>query len=227
MRRNSESSSNNAKALILDLDGVVIDSEPLWREAGVEVFRSVGVPMTVGRITETMGMRIDEDVAYWYERYPWSGASLEDVAKRWIAGVTALVSQRGEAKPGLLKLLDAASSLGWQIAVASASPLAYVRAVTDQLDVTHYMDAIISAEHEEYGKPHPGVFLTAAREIGVAPQDCVVIEDSPNGVIAAKAARMRCIAMPDSIMAGRREFCVADLQVGSLEEITLAVLEGL
>lgn len=221
------SSNNHARALILDLDGVVIDSEPLWREAGVEVFRDVGVPMTVDRINETMGMRIDEDVAYWYERYPWSGASIEDVAQRWIEGATALVSQRGEAKPGLHCLLETASSLGWRMAVASQSPPHYVRAVTDQLDVTRYMGAIISAQHEEYGKPHPGVFLTAARALGVVPQACVVIEDSPNGVIAARAARMRCIAMPDPLMAGRREFCIADLQVRSLEQITPEVLQGL
>lgn len=212
------------RGLILDLDGILVDSEPLWNEAGIMVFDHLGVHMTQQQVSETMGMWIGDSVAYWYDQTPWDGPSIDEVTAEWVRTVTHLVETRATPMPGILDVIEMARGMDWPVAVASSSPRPYVQAVVDLFRVR--LDAVCSAEGEEYGKPHPAVFLTAARAIDVPPQGCVVVEDSTNGVIAAKAARMRCIAMPDPRLKGRREFCIADAVVGSLTEVTLEMLLG-
>ncbi len=214
------------RALILDLDGIVVDSEPLWNEAGMQVFDRLGVTMTSGEVAETMGMWIGDSGAYWYEKHPWEGASIDDVVRAWVEEVTRLVAERARPVPGIRELIATARGWGWGVAVASSSPLVYVQAVVDLFDLTPGLDAVHSGELEAYGKPHPAVFLTAADQVGAAPAGCVVIEDSPNGVLAAKAARMRCIAVPDPRLRQRREFLIADAVVARVADITPELLAG-
>lgn len=212
------------RGLILDLDGILVDSESLWNEAGIMVFDRLGVHMTQEQVSETMGMWIGDSVAYWYSQSPWSGPSIEEVTEEWVRTVTHLVQTRAAPMPGALDVVSMAREMGWPVGIASSSPLPYVQAVVDLFGLP--LDAVCSAEVEEYGKPHPAVFLAAAKAMGAPPEGCVVIEDSTNGVIAAKAARMRCIAMPDPRLRGRREFCIADAVVSALMEITREMLVG-
>jgi len=212
------------RGLILDLDGVLVDSEPLWNEAAMMVFNRLGVHITQEQVSETMGMWIGEAVACWYANTPWPGASVQQVTEEWVRTVTSLVKTRKGPRPGALELIKMARQLGWPVGVASSSPLKYVQSVVDFLGLK--LDAVQSAEAEAYGKPHPAVFLAAAVAMGAPPQGCVVVEDSPHGVIAAKAARMRCIAMPDPRLRDRKEFCIADVRVSSLTEVTREMLVG-
>jgi mannitol-1-/sugar-/sorbitol-6-/2-deoxyglucose-6-phosphatase len=99
--------------------------------------------------------------------------------------------------------------------------------VLDTLDIAPYFQVAQSAEHEAYGKPHPGVYIEAARRLGVEPWRCLAFEDSPNGVIAAKAARMHCIAVPDPALRNDRRLQAADLILPSLAEFHLGLLEQL
>jgi len=87
------------------------------------------------------------------------------------------------------------------------------------LGIAHFFDAIHSAEHLPYGKPHPQVFLDCAKDLGIPPNECLVIEDSLNGVIAAKAAKMYCIAIPDIEHRTDKRFVLADSNLLSLKEI--------
>jgi mannitol-1-/sugar-/sorbitol-6-/2-deoxyglucose-6-phosphatase len=95
------------------------------------------------------------------------------------------------------------------------------------LNIEHYFQVTQSAEHEPYGKPHPGVYIEAARRLGVEPRRCLALEDSPNGVIAAKAARMYCIAVPDPALKDDRRLLAADLILPSLTDFHLELLEHL
>lgn len=213
-------------AIIADLDGLLIDSEPIWREVEIAVFGTVGVRLTDDLCRETMGLRVDESVAYWYQRRPWPGVSPEEVTLRVVQGVAETVEQRGRPLPGLDHFLAVVDASGCRAAIASSSWPQIIDAAVRRLDLARHFPLIYSAIDLPFGKPHPGVYLAAAAGLGAAPNACVALEDSANGVLAAKAAGMRCLAVPDRAMRHRPEFRQADAVLGSLEEVTLELLLG-
>ncbi len=104
------------------------------------------------------------------------------------------------------------------MALASASYFKLINATLNKLELRDQFNVIHSAEIEPYGKPHPGIFLTTAKNLGVDPEFCLVFEDSLNGVIAAKAARMKCVCVPDPAFRNDTRFSIADIILNSLEE---------
>lgn len=216
-----------AKALIVDLDGLLIDSEPLWRKVEVRLFRELGVPLTEEMCRETMGIRIDEAVQHWYDRYPWHGPTTQEVLRQLIQEMILALRAEGKTMPGVDDLLALIKSQQRKSAIASSSPPEFIEAAVEQFGLRPYFSVLHSASLEEQGKPHPGVFITAAQKMGVPPTQCIVLEDSANGVLAAKAAQMACIAVPDPLVQRRREFCMADLMLTSLEELTAKMLDSL
>lgn len=209
------------RAVLFDLDGLMVDSEPLWRRVEIEVFATVGVHLTEEDCIQTTGLRIDEVVAHWARERPWHGPSVHELAERIVDQMVARAPWEAEPKPGVHHAIDVCTKAGLRLAVASSSPERLIRATLDGLGVTSRFEAIVSAEREAYGKPHPAVFLSAARALDVAPTECLVLEDSVNGVVAAKAARMRCIVVPER---PDPRFALADATLGSLEQLTPAAL---
>jgi mannitol-1-/sugar-/sorbitol-6-/2-deoxyglucose-6-phosphatase len=188
--------ARDVDAVIFDLDGVLIDSEPLWERVERAVFAEVGVSLTTEDCVLTRGMRCDEVVAFWFRRRPWTGASPGDIQRRIIDGMADAIEREVEPCPGAHDAIAAASELGVPLAIASSSPTRLIEAAVRRLGAADVMRALVSAEHEEFGKPHPAVYLTAAAALAVDPARCVAIEDSAFGVRAARAAGMRCIAVP-------------------------------
>ena len=215
------------RAAIYDLDGLAIDSEPSWVEAEVSVMGELGVTLTPAVARETTGTRLDETVALWARRFTWHGASLAQVRERIIARATSLILARAPAKPGLRESLRVMAEAGLRCAMASSSPVALIRAVLEKLDLTSAFEVVTSGESEPLGKPHPGVYLTAAARLGVEPTRCVALEDSLNGVVAAKAARMRCIAVPDDWAEQDPRLVLADAILRSLHDVDRALLDRL
>jgi mannitol-1-/sugar-/sorbitol-6-/2-deoxyglucose-6-phosphatase len=211
-------------AFIFDMDGLLVDSEPLWVRAEIEVFGGVGVALSATDCEETKGLRTDDVVAHWHERRSWTSCAREEVERRLVARVAELVRAEGRALPGVPSAIAAARALTSEIALASSSPLSIIEAVLDRLGLQSVFGVVQSAHTEPYGKPHPGIFLTTAKALGVAPTECVVLEDSLMGVLAAKAARMTCIAVPDGYPHHDRRFVIADRIVGSLEAVTPELL---
>ena len=113
------------------------------------------------------------------------------------------------------------------VALASSSAYRLIGAVTERLGLAGEFEVAYSAEEEEYGKPHPGVYLTTARRLGVAPTQCLAIEDSFNGVLAAKAARMRCVAIPEPAQRRDPRFGIADLVLDSLAGVDMGMWQRL
>lgn len=208
------------------MDGLLVDSEPLWVRAEIEVFAEIGVLLREEECALTKGLRTDDVVAYWYARRAWPGPSPVDVEQRLVARVAELVRAEGRALRGAAAAIAAARSCAPKLAVASSSPTPILEAALARLDLASAFDVVQSAENERWGKPHPGVFLTTAERLAVAPTECLVLEDSLTGVIAAKAARMTCIAVPVDHPSHDARFALADAVVGSLDDVTAALIHA-
>ena len=200
------------------MDGVLIDSEPLWRRAEMECFARVGLELSEADCLQTTGLRIDEVAAHWFERSPWSGASPDAVAESIIDRMEHLIRAEGTAIEGAADALDVARASDHRVALASSSPLRLIDAVLDRFGWRDHFAAVCSAENEARGKPHPDVYLSAASAIGIEPVHCIAIEDSVHGVDSALAAGMRCIAVPQAVSRAEPGFARATWRIGSLTE---------
>ena len=207
------------------MDGLLIDSEPLWHEAEIEILGALGVPLVASACRQTKGMFVNEVTRHWFERYPWTGPDTDAVAVAVVDRVMALVMAKGELKPGVHRAIDLCRSHGLPLAVASSSEYRLIHLVLDHFDLASCFDLVHSAEDEPYGKPHPAVFLTAAQKLGVVPDRCLVWEDAPAGVLAAKAARMACVAVPEAAERDRPAFGIADAVLVSLDQADEALWE--
>jgi sugar-phosphatase len=206
------------EAVVFDMDGVLIDSEPLWRGVEREVFAGVGIDLAEEDLFATMGVRIADVVERWHARHPWSEPSKEAIAEEIVEGVVRTIREHGVLLEGAVAVVDRVRALGLRVALASSSPMSLIRAVLSLDGLATRFDAVVSGEDEELGKPDPAVYLSAARALLVSPERCLAVEDSINGVRAAKAAGMVCIAVPgvgaDDGVAGE-----ADLVLGSIGEL--------
>ena len=215
------------KAVIFDMDGLLIDSEPLWREACIKVFTKLNVPLTIKRAQETMGLRVDEVVEHWYALYPWGNLEKEKVVAEIVDAVINLIKSKGEMMEGVHEIIDLFESQHMPMAIASSSSVAIINTVLDKINVREKMKVIHSAEHEPYGKPHPGVYITTAEKLGFLPTECLAFEDSPNGVLSAKSAKMKCVAVPELSSKNDKRILIADLVLNSLLDFKLETIEKL
>lgn len=206
-------------AVIFDMDGLLIDSEPLWWRAELEVFNDLGVPLQESMCNQTMGLRTSEVVSYWYAQFPWTGVSQSTVAERLVSRVSELVVTVGQPMPGAIEVVQLCRQMHLPLGLATSSSMSLIESVLNKLGLQNAFDAINSAQIEEYGKPHPAVYLTSAHRLGVHPTKCVAFEDSIRGLISAKAASMRCIAVPAAEEREDPRFAIADVKLDSLEQI--------
>lgn len=207
------------EAIIFDMDGVMIDSEPLWKIAIIRIMKNYGYDFTIQKCNETKGMRVDEVTAYWKNKLL-ANFDSNIMATEIVEEVISLIKEKGEPMDGLILVLKKAREKNLKIGLATSSSYQIIKAVLDKLNVENYFDVIQSAELEDFGKPHPQVFITTAVKLGVTPINCLVIEDSLNGVIAAKAAKMKVIAIPEKEERNLPQYSIADNILNSLQEVT-------
>ncbi|MCB1188162.1 hexitol phosphatase HxpB [bacterium] len=206
------------QAVIFDMDGLLIDSEPFWRDAEVAVLNPLGVPINHEDCAQFAGLRIREVVANWRELYPWDGESTESVADRIQQQLCDSIRERGQLLPGAQELVQELHYRGYPLAIATSSAPDVVDAVMDVSGLREAFTVIASASDEQYGKPHPAVYLSAAARLGIEPQHCLVFEDALLGIIAAKAARMTVVAVPEELNRGDVRFQLADRVIESLRD---------
>ena len=219
------------EAVILDMDGVLIDTEPAWRAAESAVFAGLGIPLSESDLLDSTGQPVEELIPVWRRRLPDAEptdteVADTEVADRIIDRVIAHVQAEGEPMPGVTAAVALFERHGLRLAIASSSPLRMIDAVCDRLGLDR-IEVRCSAMDEVRGKPAPDVYLTAARRLGVAAAGCLALEDSPNGLASAKAAGMRCVAVPDPLLAADPRYREADLVLESLTGLDEAALQRL
>lgn len=207
------------EAVIYDMDGVLTDSEPIWKVAMEEVFKSVGCSLTRQDFQRTVGLRIDEVCEYWYKFSPWPNCTPKEVEQRIVLKMEELLRAQATPLTGVLESLVFFREKGLKIGLATSSYEVLITAILETLNIETYFQAVCSAEKEEFGKPHPAVYLTTAKKLNVGPHKCLVIEDSLNGIISGKAAKMSVICIPEKSHHPEPKLMLADARFEDMNEM--------
>ena len=205
---------------IFDMDGLLIDSEPIWYEAAQECLTKLGITIGEQQYVETTGLRTKEFLQHWFGVFDIDHAHIPSSEKEITDLVISKVMDAGTLMEGVLEVMDLVKQSSLKVGLASSSPLALINAVLDKTNMHPYFSAICSAEFLPFGKPNPQVFINCALELGSAPAACICFEDSFNGMIAAKAARMKCIVVPHPDQYQQERWNIADLRLNSLRSLT-------
>lgn len=207
------------EAVIFDMDGVLIDSEPLWKIAMENVFKSIGCPLTKNDFKKTVGLRIDEVIQYWFEHVGWEEKSPKEVEDEIIQQMIFFIKENGAPLLGVIETLDYLKGNNFKIGLGTSSYSILIETVLETLDIKNKFDFTHSAEHEAFGKPHPAVYLTVAQKLNVDPKKCLVIEDSLNGIIAGKAAKMKVVCIPEKTHDEEPKLILADAQFEDMQKM--------
>ncbi len=212
-------------AAIFDLDGVVVDSEPLHYLSEKEMLSKRGVNLRRSDIKEIVGRTEMEGIQYLKDRF-----GLKDSAKQLYEEkqriYKRMLRKAVKPRPGLFKLLNSLEDEGMTLAIASSAPRENIDIVLKALGIEDKFRAVVSGDDVERGKPSPDIFLLAAQRIGIKPKNCLAIEDAQNGVEAAKRAGMTCIAVPNQFTQDQ-DFSRADAVVQGLEDIDLNFIRSI
>lgn len=214
-------------AVIFDMDGLLIDSEPLWNQAATEVFAAYNISLSPAQYALTKGTRTKEFVEYWFTHYQVNFQQAPVAEQQIIERVIELVKQKGRPMPGVAHVMQFFAERNFKMGLATSSGEALIDFVVTHLGISGYLQAISSAEMLDYGKPHPQVYIDCAQKLGVSPAECICFEDSFNGMIAVKAARMKCVVVPAAHENQLPAWQIADLKISSLQNFNELLLQTL
>lgn len=200
------------------MDGLLIDSEPLWQEAGMETLAGFGKTLTAAQYHRTTGLRTEEWIEYWLSYFEISPEHIPAATQQIIQKAIEKISAKGTMMPGVRYILDFFTERNIPLGLASSSPMELIDVVVEKLGIGKYFHTFTSAQHLPFGKPHPQVYIDCAAALQVSPLHCLAFEDSFNGMIAAKAARMKCVVVPAAADVAHGKWNAADMKLGSLLE---------
>lgn len=222
---------NNARdesprAVIFDMDGVLVDTYRAHYQSWLEMARPYGLRFTEEQFGATFGRTSREIIAHFWGEGRLSESEIAEMDDRKEAAFRRIIAADFPAMPGTTDLLERLATAGFRLAVGSSGPPENVEMVLQRLGAGRRFDAVVTGKDVTRGKPDPQVFLLAAERLNVAPRRCAVIEDAPAGVAAAKAAGMASIGLAST---GRTPQCLAaaDWVVGRLDEISVERLVAL
>jgi len=205
------------KAVIFDMDGVMIDSERLWEKTERILLARRDIEYSHTYRDQIVGLNQNDSGKLLIDTFELE-ETVEDIISERVDILTEIYEQELEVITDLIPLLVDLRRSEYKLAVASSSPLRVINFVLDMFSLHEYFPVIVSGECTENGKPHPDIYIHTANRLEVDPSECVAIEDSINGVKSAKAAGMYCIAVPDKRLS-QEEFQNADLIVSNLNRI--------
>lgn len=207
------------RAAIFDMDGLLVDSEPLWTRAEIKAFKTVGIELDEAKCAETVGQGLEEVVRFRYNQQPWTGKSLEEVGFLIHRHMLELLGSEGRPMPGALEAVKFFKDRGLKLGLATSSDRGLIDAALGALDLKGTFDHLQSGSELEHGKPHPMVYLVTAEKLKVPPKECLALEDSIPGLISAKAAGMKAVAVPEPRLYGDPRFNIADVTLKSLTQL--------
>jgi HAD superfamily hydrolase (TIGR01509 family) len=213
-------------AVIFDMDGVIVDSEPLYLSFNQQVFNDLGITVTPERYDKFVGVSAESMWSDIKSEYGIDKPVHELIKQEARAIHKGLAEADFGPMPGLLTLIHELEVRNIRFAVASSSLHSVINIILSRLNIKHKFHAIVSGEDVVNGKPSPDIFLLAAKKLGVAPADCVVIEDSSHGARGAKDGGMRCVgfANPNS---GNQDLSPADILIDSYSTENIETIFGL
>ncbi len=212
-----QTGSMQLNTVIFDIDGLLIDSEPLWNEAASEVFKQYGINLTGEQYKTTTGLRTKEFTQWWFDHYNIGNEELAGAEKKIVQAVLHKIEQKGKIMPGVPYIFDFFEKKKFKIGLATSSPPELIELVVGMIGIQKYLHATSSAEGLAFGKPHPQVYLNCAESLNSKPVECICFEDSFNGMISVKAARMKCVIVPHVSQAKDERWGAADLKLSSLQ----------
>lgn len=211
-------------ALIFDMDGLLVDSEPVWHQVEIELIESHGYSYSAEVRESGIGMRVDEFAAILQRHYPKLGDSPSAIEKAITDRMLALPAERIKARPGANEIIRFAARRDIPRAIASSSSQAVIEHFTRLLGWQDLLPRRYSAEFVKRGKPAPDIYLHAAEQLGIAPERCLALEDSRAGTRSALAAGMTCFTVPDLSHSSLADFAdVNDKLFSSLTEALEAI----
>jgi mannitol-1-/sugar-/sorbitol-6-/2-deoxyglucose-6-phosphatase len=213
--------------VIFDMDGLLIDSEPLWKESAAALFLTYGKQLTTQQYASTTGLRTKEFLQHWFSYFNLPDAAIADAEKKVVEEVVKLVGQKGTPMPGVQHIFNFFLERDFKIGLASSSPFELINPVIDLLGIRTHLQAVSSAADLAYGKPHPEVYLNCAQKLTAMPEACICFEDSFNGMIAAKAAKMKCVIVPSLYDAKNPAWEAADLKISTLNNFNELLLSSI
>jgi len=200
------------------MDGLLMNSEPHWKKSMTDVFAGMEIFLEEGDYEKTVGLPTNEIIEHWSGFVDWKGKTNQDVEMEILAKAEELIQNEGELMEGVHYILDFFKDREFKIGLASSSPMRMINGFLDKFQLRDYFETLHSGEHHEYGKPHPAVYLACAQELNTNPTECLVFEDSINGMIAGKAAKMTVVAVPEAHNIQDPRYSLADLKLTSLKE---------
>ncbi len=217
------------EAVIFDMDGVLTDSEPMINRAAIDGLREYGIDAEPGDFRPFVGMGEDHYIRGVAQKY---GLKYVPAIKARVYEIYFnLISGQLKAFPGVHALLDQLRAHPIRLGLASSADRIKIEANLKAIDVDPaWFDVVIAGDEVANMKPAPDIYLTAAKKLGVSPQHCCVIEDAVNGVRAAKAAGMRCVAVAHSFSASELQAASPDCirpNIGSILPADLGLKESM
>jgi sugar-phosphatase len=204
-------------AVIFDIDGLLINSEPLWNQAAAEIFRQYGIILTEEQYALTTGLRSKEFVTHWLLQNKIPSTEFERVEDKIVQLALSLIDKNATLMPGVEHIFQFFLKRDFKIGLATSSPIELIEWVKDKLGIRSFIHASCSGQHLPYAKPHPQVYLDCASAMHVSPLACICFEDSVYGMTAAKAARMTCVVVPSAEHIKLPHWGLADLKLSSLQ----------
>ena len=183
--------------IIFDMDGVLLDSEPLWLKAQIDTFAKVGIRITPTMHQSTMGLRASQIVEHWHARYPWDTYSKVEIVDLLVQHVLEYIEAEAKPMAGLHDFLEQCHQRKMSLGIFSSSHMKLIRAVVNTLHIGAYIQEYHSGEDEKHGKPHPSGYLHIMQKLHTTPEKSIVIEDSINGAIAGKASGAKLVVIPN------------------------------
>jgi HAD superfamily hydrolase (TIGR01509 family) len=203
------------RAVIFDMDGVIVDSEPYSMQALIDILRQYGVEPTEEELQRSYGRRVRDDFVDYFSRHGVAADVNMAIAHKH-ARYYHLAAGHLQPLPGVVALLKRLQHHGYHLALASSGDRVKVAFGMQALALNGIFEAVVTGDDVAHSKPHPEIYLMAAQQLAVPPKQCLAIEDAPAGVEAAKRAGMRCVAVTNSV--APEQLHKADLIVDSLAD---------